>query len=234
MYKKHSTIVGQLRETNNKSLHKSSQLLYRGLATDLDPANLATMRLNIQTLALFCIASTTATPITTTTLNTRDITIVQTAITSIIDALTTFDTSVNALTPSVSVPSVIGDITTTGAGITSALDTGTTNVQSSAPLTVPDTINLVTPAQNLGNTANSTLNDLIAKHDILANAGEAPTIVSLLETMKASSGLFVAAIVAKVPSALQGPVQSVSCEVTDAFNRGITAFGGTVNGTACI
>jgi len=159
----------------------------------------------------------------------RDLTVVSDAITSIIAALTTFDTSVNGL-PTTS----ITDITTTGNAITTTLDTSTTNVLASQPLTVGDTINLVTPAQNLGNTANSTLNDLIAKHDILANAGEAPTIVTLLEGMKASSSSFVDAVVSKVPSSLQGPVKSVSCQVTDAFNRGITAFGGVVNGTACV
>jgi Hydrophobic surface binding protein A len=187
------------------------------------------MHLNIQNLAFFYIAVTFASPLTQITYNTRDITIVSNAITSIINALTTFDTSINNLptTP-------IIDITTTGAAITSALNTGAKNVQASKSLTVPDTINLVTPAQNLGDTANSTLNDLISKHDILTTAGEEATIVTLLETMKSSSGFFVDAVVSKVPSALQGPVRSVSCQVTEAFNRGILAFGGMVNGTVCI
>jgi len=78
------------------------------------------------------------------------------------------------------------------------------------------------------------LNNLIANHDVLANEGAAPGIVTLLEDMQTASDGFVSAVISKVPSSLQGPVKSVSCEVTDAFNRGITAFGGTVNGTACV
>ncbi|KAF2419568.1 hypothetical protein EJ08DRAFT_702807 [Tothia fuscella] len=184
------------------------------------------MRFNrIQVLALFSLTKF----ITATPLNSRDLTIVSDAITNIISALTTFDTSVNRLpaTP-------FTDITTTGTAIISTLDTSTTNVLASQPLTIGDTINLVTPARNLGNTANSTLNDLIVRRDSLAIAGEAPAVVTLLEGMKTGSGVFVDAVVSKVPSALQGSVRSVSCQVTDAFNRGITAFGGVVNGTVCV
>jgi len=192
------------------------------------------MRLNFQILALFYIASTSAAPAIIISQSAQDVTVFTTAVTNIINALTTFDTSINALTTTTDISTTMDSFSSEVASINSVLNTSTTNVQVTAPLSVGDTISLETPARNLGTSANGTLNDLIAKHDILADAGEAPTIVDFLTTMKTASSLFIAAVVSKVPSALQGPVNSATCDVTDAFNRGITAFGGNANATVCI
>jgi hypothetical protein len=178
----------------------------------------------IQTLAFICVAS--AAPVVERSI--QDITVFKTAITNINAALVAFDTSVQAYTSTSDPPSAIADLTAKSSDIASAIDTGTTNIQATTALGYGDTISLVTPSQSLSATANSTLNDLISKKDIITENGQQAAVISILSMIKASSTAFAGALVSKVPSALQSTVQEVAGKVTDAFNNAIVAFGGTV------
>jgi hypothetical protein len=180
----------------------------------------------IQTLALICVASTTAAPVVERAV--QDIGVFTTAINNINASLIAFDVPVQALTPTSDISTAIVDITARASDVISAINTGTTNVEATDPLNLSQTLGLVTPASALGKTANSTLNDLISKKDILINGGQQATVIASLNSLKTSSSAFATAVVAKVPDALKSTAQQLAGSVTTALNNAIVAFGGTV------
>jgi hypothetical protein len=185
------------------------------------------MRLaTIQTLAFICVASTAAAPVVER--STQDLAVFTTAINNINASLVAFDVPVQALTPTSDIPTAIVDLTAKASDVISAINTGTTNIQATDPLTLSQTIGLVTPASAVGKTANSTLNDLISKKDILINGGQQAAVISLLDTLRTSSTAFATAVVAKVPAQLKSTAQELAGSVTTALNNAIVAFGGNV------
>jgi hypothetical protein len=157
-----------------------------------------------------------------------DVTSIIAAIGSMNTSFLALDATVLSLTPQSDIPSAIATVTDEGTAILAAINGATADVQNSEPLSTTAIFSLIKPASDLGTTANTTLYDIIGKHDILVNAGEATFIISELNAMKAATNPFIAALVAKVPTAAQSTVQSYGNQVITALNTGILAYGGSV------
>jgi hypothetical protein len=180
----------------------------------------------IQTLAFICVASTAAAPVVERSI--QDVKPFTTAINNINASLNALDVPIQALTASSDLSSAVADITAKGSAVIAAIESGTTDISAAAQLTLSETITLVSPASVVGTTANSTLNDLISKKDIIINGGQGAPIISMLNTLKGSSSSFANALVAKVPQALKSTAQQVAGKVTTAIDNAIVAFGGSV------
>jgi hypothetical protein len=184
------------------------------------------MRLdNILLFSLIGLAAAAPSP---TRLGKRDLSTFTTAFNAVGSALSAFDTDVKTLTSSSDIPAVITTLTTDANNIISALNTGATNINATAPLSLTDSLNLLTLSNNLVSTANTTITDLISKHDIIVNAGETDFVVTELQAVKAATYGFIGAVVSHVPDSVKSIANNQASQVVTVLNNGITAFGGTV------
>jgi len=181
---------------------------------------------NILPFALFGVA-TLAAP--SSTLVQRDLSTFTAAFSAVGSAISDFDTSVLALTPTSDIPSAITDLTAKSNAIVDALNTGSTNINASAVLSLTDSLSLLNLSNQLVATTNTTINDLISKKSIIDTANEDAFVVTQLTAVKSATQGFIAAIVAHVPSAVQSIAQSQATQVITVLNTGITTFGGTVS-----
>jgi len=170
-----------------------------------------------------------ATAIPSPTLVQRDLSTFTAAFSAVGSAISAFDTSVNALTPTSDISTAITDLTAKSNAILDALNTGATNINASAVLSLTDSLSLLNLSNQLVATTNTTINDLIAKKSIIDAANEDAFVVTQLTAVKSATQGFIAAIVAHVPSAVQSIAQSQATQVITVLNNGITAFGGTVS-----
>jgi hypothetical protein len=159
----------------------------------------------------------------------RDLAAFQSAFGAVDTAITTFDTAVKALTPTTDISTVLPDLTTKAEAIVTALNDGTTSVNAQPALSLTDSVSLLSLASTLTSSANETVTDLIAARSEIDAAGEDSFVVTELTNVKTASQTFIAAVVSKVPSAVQGLANSQASQVITALNTGITAFGGTVS-----
>jgi hypothetical protein len=158
----------------------------------------------------------------------RDIAAFESAFSAIDDAINTFDTAVKALTPTTDVSSALPDLTTKSDAIVTALDDGTTTVTAQPALSLTDAVQLLSLSNTLTSSANQTVTDLITAKPEIDAAGEDSFVVTQLTSVKTASQGFIAAVVAKVPSAVQGLANSQASQVITALDTGITTFGGSV------
>jgi hypothetical protein len=163
------------------------------------------------------------------TLIQRDLSTFTAAFSAVGSAISDFDTSVIALTPTSDIPTAITDLTAKSNAILDALNTGATNINASAVLSLTDSLSLLNLSNQLVATTNTTINDLISKKSIIDAANEDAFVVTQLNAVKSATYGFIGAIVSHVPSAVQSIAQSQANQVITVLNSGITAFGGTVS-----
>jgi len=179
---------------------------------------------NIVPFALLGLATAAPSP----TLVQRDLSTFTAAFAAVGSAISNFDTSVLALTPTSDIPTAITDLTAKSNAILDALNTGATNINASAVLSLTDSLSLLNLSNQLVATTNTTINDLIAKKSIIDGANEDAFVVTQLTAVKSATQGFIGAIVSHVPSAVQSIAQSQATQVITVLNSGITAFGGSV------
>ncbi|KAF2397057.1 hypothetical protein EJ06DRAFT_551117 [Trichodelitschia bisporula] len=176
---------------------------------------------------LFLASTALASPLLNVHLERRDLATIQSAFTAVGNALTTFDNSVTPLSTSADVTNNLDTLVSQAGSIVDALNSGTTSVSGTSAVGLTDALSLVSAANNLVSITNTTVNDLITKHDIIDQAGATATVEQQLANEKAAAQSFIAAVVGKVPSAVQSIAAQQAQAVIDALNRGITAFGGS-------
>lgn len=104
------------------------------------------------------------------------------------------------------------------------INTGTFIAKSSANLTDTEALNLVGETTTLVADVQSTLNTLISKKNVFVLTLTEPTALLNLKLEKAASDAFGAAVVSKVPVALQPVAASLIAPLDPAFDAAIAAF----------
>lgn len=179
-----------------------------------------------KTLSLALLGVTTALP--SPTLVQRDLSTFTAAFAAIGSAISNFDTSILALTPTSDITTAIADLTTKSNEVLDALNTGATNINATSVLSLTDSLSLLNLSNQLVATTNTTINDLISKKSIIDAANEDAFVVTQLTAVKSATQGFIGAIVTHVPSAVQSIANSQAQQVITVLDSGITAFGGTV------
>lgn len=157
----------------------------------------------------------------------RDLATVEAAFANITTALNQLDTDVNALNANSNVADAVATLSSDANNVLTALNTGTTNVDATSPLSLSDAISLASVAQGLGTTVNTTINDLIAKQPIINAAGNDPAVVSELQAQYSATQAFIDAVASKVPAIASGIAKQDGQTALNSINNGIVAFGGT-------
>ncbi|KAI9702656.1 MAG: hypothetical protein M1820_006162 [Bogoriella megaspora] len=151
----------------------------------------------------------------------RDVQTILTALNNVNSAAGRLDTAVKAFDGS---SGAVTTLTNDNAAVLSAINTGTTNVQATTPISDNDALTVASTTQTLINTLNTTIDDLIAKKATLDRVGQSPTVLSDLRQQNTASTALGDAIVSKVPSDLSSIAQSLTAQISQNFQNGITAF----------
>jgi len=151
----------------------------------------------------------------------RDVTAITGAMTKVQAALADLDTTIKSITASSSPEALVGK----SKAVTAALDAGTTSVSAQEPITLADALQVQGAATKLATATTTTIDDLIAKQAVITQAKQAQTALTQLQAQKAAAQKFAAAIVSKVPKAVQQIATQSAGSITAAIDKGVTAFG---------
>jgi hypothetical protein len=156
----------------------------------------------------------------------RDLVTITTSFSAIENALQALDTAVKGLQAGGDSKAAAAALVAKSKAVEDALKDGTTKVGATSAITLTEAIQVQSASTKLTSLTTQTINDLIAKKDIINAAGETKTTLDSLNAQKAASDAFVKAVAGKVPSAVQSVAQAASKSVADALSKGITAFTG--------
>lgn len=115
-------------------------------------------------------------------------------------------------------------IVTQSLHVLSAINDGTDTAEDSAPLTTQEALSIATAVQTLATTVNGTMQAIINAHDDFEHLLLAPIVLIDLKKQKSASDDMSAAIIAKVPEALQGIATNLAAPIGDSFDQAIEAF----------
>lgn len=108
---------------------------------------------------------------------------------------------------------------------------GTTQIQSAAKITLPDSILLQTAVEELTLTVNITMTDLISKKKVFVDAGLGPVVYAMLQQQLEASQAMSDAITSKVPVELHDVAESMSQAAVAPMISGLHLFE-DVSGTS--
>jgi hypothetical protein len=115
-------------------------------------------------------------------------------------------------------------IVTQSAHVLSAINDGTDTAEDSDPLTIEEALSIATAVTTLATTVNGTMTALINAHDEFEHWLLAPIVLLDLKTQKSASDDMSAAIIAKVPTALQAIAQNLAAPISASFDQAIDVF----------
>lgn len=173
------------------------------------------MKFSSAILALSLAFSATASP----TRVQRDAASIESAIANIATAVKALDAAEKAYTG--------GDTTTLqndSDAVVSATDAATSVANASGNLSDLDAVGLVSPIQGLTTDVQDAINDIIAIKSQISAAGKVTTTLNDLIAQNTSATALSNAITAKVPTDLKSTAASLSAGITDAIQKGITAY----------
>ena len=154
------------------------------------------------------------------TLTERDLPTITNAVDNVNSALQSLDASVKNFNGA----SQVGDLQTQAENAQKAIDSATSQVQGTSTISLSDALALQQNVQDLVTTANTTVDDLIAKKDVIDQAGVGGIVYSALQAQQSSGSALANAITSKVPSGVSQIAGGLSSQMTDALNRAIAAF----------
>lgn len=137
-----------------------------------------------------------------------DLTTFTDAFTAVGAAISNFDTSILALSPTSDIPSSVTDLTAKSNLVLEALNKHSGAINASAILSLTDSLGLLKLANQLAATTNTTINDLTLKKSVIDTAKQGAFVVTQLTTIKSATQGFIAAIVSHVPSAVRQVAQT--------------------------
>ncbi|KAL1891486.1 hypothetical protein Sste5346_007577 [Sporothrix stenoceras] len=115
-------------------------------------------------------------------------------------------------------------IVTQSAHVLSAINDGTDTAEDSDPLTTEEALSIATAVSTLATTVNGTMTALINAHDDFEHLLLAPIVLLDLKTQKSASDDMSAAIIAKVPQALQAIATNLAAPIAASFEQAIEVF----------
>ncbi|CAK7233985.1 hypothetical protein SBRCBS47491_008795 [Sporothrix bragantina] len=115
-------------------------------------------------------------------------------------------------------------IVTQSAHVLSAINDGTDTAEDSDPLTTEEALSIATAVNTLAATVNGTMTAIIAAHDDFEHLLLAPIVLLDLKAQKSSSDKMSAAILAKVPTALQAIAQNLVAPIDASFEQAIDVY----------
>jgi hypothetical protein len=173
------------------------------------------MKFSASLLSLVLALSATATP----TPVKRDAASIESAIASIASAVNALDTTEKAYTGGATTA-----LQTASDAVVSATNAGTTTANASGDLSDLDALSLVTPIQDLTTDVQTAVTDIINLYDLISAAGAVSQTLNDLIAQNTSATALANAITAKVPADLQSTAAGLSAGITDAIQKGITAY----------
>jgi uncharacterized protein (DUF885 family) len=103
--------------------------------------------------------------------------------------------------------------------------TGATNtINSATALDLIGASSIVGPADKLVTQTSTTVDDIIAKKDVIAKAGKSSAVLGLLKSQQDAANKLASAISSKVPEAAKGIAQGQASKVGAAIDKGVKAF----------
>jgi hydrophobic surface binding protein A len=139
-------------------------------------------------------------------------------------ALDTLDTAVLALTDG-NVAAQAKDLTAKSEAVAKAITAATAQINGIAKeLSIVEAAGVLTPSKTLETKTKKTIDDLIAKKDLIAKAGQAGTVKAQLEAQAKGAKTLSDAVVSKMPSATKSIAQNQAKSISDQIARGLAAF----------
>jgi hypothetical protein len=108
--------------------------------------------------------------------------------------------------------------------VLAAISSATNTINSATALDLIGASSIVSPADKLVTKTSTTVDDIIAKKDLIAKAGKSSAVLGLLKGQQDAANKLASAIVSKVPEAAKGIAQSQASKVGAALDKGVKAF----------
>lgn len=156
----------------------------------------------------------------------NDVATITAAFDSIAKTLGDLDTAVKGLSAGGDAKAAAAGLVAKSKAVEDALKDGTAKVGATSAVSLTEALQVQTASTKLTTLTTQTIDDLIAKAEVIKAAGETKTTLDSLTAQKAASEAFVKAVTGKVPSAVQSIAAQASKSVGDALAKGIKAFGG--------
>jgi len=156
----------------------------------------------------------------------QDLVTITSAFSAIEGSLTALDTAVKGLAPGGDAKAAASALIARSKAVEDAIKDGTSKVGATSAISLVDALQVQSASSKLTTLTTQTINDLIAKKDIIKQAGQTKVTLDSLNAQKTASDAFVKAVTSKVPSAVQSIAANASKSVGDALAKGIQAFSG--------
>jgi len=108
------------------------------------------------------------------------------------------------------------------------INTSTKTAKASANLTTDEALAVAGATLTLASAVESSLDNIVAGKSLFADELVGPIIYLNLEQLKSATDQFSAAVVSKVPTALQAVAESIIAPIDAAFTSAIAAFKGVL------
>jgi Hydrophobic surface binding protein A len=110
------------------------------------------------------------------------------------------------------------------AAIVSTINDGTKALKAGKVVSLMDAIGIQSSASNLANASQNSVDDLIAKKEILVKGGQKDNVVKQFNAIKTATLAFNKELHAKLPSAVQAIATTQEQQPLEAMDKGIKAF----------
>jgi hypothetical protein len=150
--------------------------------------------------------------------------IIKGGLSSIQAKLQDLDAAVKALAAGADVAKATADIVSKSTIVEDAIKAAITKISAAPVVTILEAIQVQSASTTLSNLTKATVDDLIAKKDVIAAAGQLKTTQQQLASQKASADLLAAAIISKLPDAVKSVAQLLSKSIAENLDRGAKAF----------
>ncbi|KAF2433250.1 hypothetical protein EJ08DRAFT_658500 [Tothia fuscella] len=180
----------------------------------------------VSSIFSFCIGVAVAAPAKS--LVQRDLAAFRSAFGAISSATTTFDTAVKGIASPADVNANLPDLTTKAGAIVTAIQNGITTVNAQPPLSLTDSLSLLTLSNTLVSSVEATVSDLTDKKPFVDAATPPQTtfVRTQLQDVRSNAQTYIAAVVAKVPDAVKSVANTQASRVITVLDNGIATYSG--------
>jgi hypothetical protein len=154
----------------------------------------------------------------------QDLPTIKDALKSVETVLVPFHDAVVALKAGGDAKKAAADLVTKSNAVEAAIKAATVKISATSPLTLAEAIQVQTASQSLTKLTQQTVDDLIAKHDIIKAAGQLATTQKQLASQKIAADAMAKAITSRLPQAVQTVAATLGKAVGDSLDKGAKAF----------
>jgi Hydrophobic surface binding protein A len=156
--------------------------------------------------------------------STQDLPTIKAALKSVEVVLIPFHDAVVALKPGADAAKASADLVAKSNAVEAAIKAATAKISATDALTLAEAIQVQTASQSLTKLTQQTVDDLIAKKDIIKAANQLQTTQKQLASQKIAADAMAKAITSKLPSAVQAVAATLGKAVGDSLDKGAKAF----------